>query len=442
MIASDDNDRNDEQFAANEGQRDLLRDLQDLINNAEGDLWRIGDLINRIKNEYKLTTTQIKGRLSLKLKWKRNRLDEIAATAREFKGDLRADPAFSFYDFENIRKAQKRMPAHRRVPLEKVIEIVRENKPRNNRELMNLFLDDLYEKKLEAIRAELPAIESAMGEVVDQPHLGRWEAIVERIADDSLSLIIADPPYAYRNPCPYTRTKESAYAAESKRSGALRYEWDNGDPEDALATTVNLFKLCRAKLKDNAPLLLCQEGGVPDDMNVRRAAEEYGWACVNSLTWVKSAAPTNSSPSPAPSNMDKPYGAVTEKILVFAKKDKDGKPQRLERLRNFPNGDVLLYDSATRAAFGKFVGGSEDIGDHHIFEHPWELAADLIRRHVPENSGAIIFEPFGCSAFASVAAIKLGLRWIYCESNRNNYDFGRSRLLHAQGIGDAINEAA
>lgn len=433
--------------AFQEGLRELLSDLESLINDAEGNQWRIGEMINRIKAEFKIKTAAIKERI--KVKWTRNRLDEMAATARWLDEaatasgsnvkDLRNDPDLTFYDFEQIRKAENRLPAHRRIPLDKAIELRKKFRAENpgrkldHRKLKNLQLDDLYQDILRKTADEVQPFIAKMSGVVNAAHHARWEDVIVRVEDRSLSIIIADPPYAYFNSRPYTRAREGGYSEDSKRSGALRYEWDNGSPEESLPTTINLFTLCREKLKDDGVLFLCQEGAKPDNLDVRRAADDAGWVCVFSVTWVKSDHPTQKGNrlGPAPSYMDQPYGSTTETILIFVKRGEDGSPQPLQRLRNVDNGDVLYYGTPTRTAYAKFVGASEDLADHHIFEHPWELAADLIQRHVPRDSGAIIFEPFGCSGFASVAAIKLGLSYIYCESNENNFRFGCSRLSRA-----------
>ncbi len=47
----------------------------------------------------------------------------------------------------------------------------------------------------------------------------------------------------------------------------------------------------------------------------------------------------------------------------------------------------------------------------------------------------VLFEAFGCTGSASIAAIRLGHRYIYCELDKKNYAKGCTRLRAAEKIG-------
>ena len=64
------------------------------------------------------------------------------------------------------------------------------------------------------------------------------------------------------------------------------------------------------------------------------------------------------------------------------------------------------------------------------------LNADLVVRapHFPQPGETISGEdlqviPGGKGANQAVAAARLGRKWVYCESNDNNFEFGSNRIL-------------
>ena len=67
--------------------------------------------------------------------------------------------------------------------------------------------------------------------------------------------------------------------------------------------------------------------------------------------------------------------------------------------------------------------------DRHLFGTQMELMEKLICKHT--YPGETVVEPFEGSGPVSRAAIRVGRRWLYCESNRGNYGLG-SRLIAEQ----------
>ncbi|MFT3785523.1 MAG: hypothetical protein QM770_05085 [Tepidisphaeraceae bacterium] len=58
------------------------------------------------------------------------------------------------------------------------------------------------------------------------------------------------------------------------------------------------------------------------------------------------------------------------------------------------------------------------------FVHAWKSK----RRTSHQGSGQLVFEPFACTAPATVAAIRNGWDWVCCERNSKNYDRGLERI--------------
>jgi DNA modification methylase len=66
----------------------------------------------------------------------------------------------------------------------------------------------------------------------------------------------------------------------------------------------------------------------------------------------------------------------------------------------------------------------------HGYEKPVALCEHLLRKH--SRPGDVVFDPCGCTGSISVAAIRSRRKWVYAESNAENYRVGASRIAVEQ----------
>jgi DNA modification methylase len=244
--------------------------------------------------------------------------------------------------------------------------------------------------------------------IINNCHYADWKTIIPDLPDQSMQLIIADPPFA----------TSLGYMSKREETNALRTDCDNNfDEEQALEITLPLFELCLPKLAPEGIMLLFQGGGKSDRVEVLQKAEEYGWDCLYGLTWNKGHI--------AVGNFQNPYLICSERILVFSRKNI--KPQKYQD--GLPHPDVLNFPTETQRVTKKMHAGKIGYGDYHMFQKPLELLDFLIKHHSFE--GDLVVEPFGCSGSGVIAAAKLNRKWVYIESNEENYLWGSNRVFKA-----------
>jgi DNA modification methylase len=59
----------------------------------------------------------------------------------------------------------------------------------------------------------------------------------------------------------------------------------------------------------------------------------------------------------------------------------------------------------------------------------------LIRKH--SHKGELVLDLCGCTASMSLAAIGMGRRWLYVESNDANFKIGAGRIAQRLGVRNA-----
>jgi DNA modification methylase len=93
-------------------------------------------------------------------------------------------------------------------------------------------------------------------------------------------------------------------------------------------------------------------------------------------------------------------------------------------------GDTLInHDGSSREMILRVAPVSSPSMGHaqaHAFEKPVELCEMLLRKH--SRPGDLVFDACGCTGAMSLAAINTDRRWVYAESNRENFGIGSGRI--------------
>lgn len=223
--------------------------------------------------------------------------------------------------------------------------------------------------------------------------LGRFQDHLAEFADGSIKLLVVDPPFWY------PRRAREGYDAK----GATSIESDNADGTDAVQTAVDVLACWQSKLAPGGTLLLWQATQMlhPD---IFRAMWDNGWG-YDRLVWDKSR--------PQPGNLDSAFSVQTEDLYVLYR--------RGETPKN--------HDGSARTNILRFAALSRprsQTAQLHGFEKPVEMMKHLVGKLT--FPGELVVELCGCTAPTTLAAVEMGRRWAYVESNTKNFELGRQRI--------------
>jgi hypothetical protein len=365
----------------------LLGELRRLLQSEAANAFAIGDLVNRLKTTHGLMVKQMARILGASAQ----RLSEFRRTAAAFPKEHRDfDVDFHFYTIAS--RAAGRLGLS---PVEVIKDIVRRRLDSTRKATMYLARkiaarENLRSRDLAAIRAVRG------GELIGRCHLADYRDVIGRLETGAVKLMIADPPYGQ-----YGQLRDG----EHTRVASTRRDCDSLRHDEAVAVTVDLFRLALPKLAQGGCMVVFRPGAIADPSWLMDAAEAHGWACRYALTWHKGSVKL--------ADASEPYAASSERMLVFAR----------------PGDRLINHDGSERGDVIKITPVRPNYAtghDHHLFEKPLDLMRFLIKKHCYE--GELVIEPFGGSGGATLAAIELNRQWLYCESNRANFELGSSRI--------------
>lgn len=238
-------------------------------------------------------------------------------------------------------------------------------------------------------RLLLPA--PASPELFDCAHHCPFQALLCWFPDRSINLLNFDPPYVYG---------DVTYGSRSARSLAC----DNANPAAAVAVVMDMLRDWQPKLAPGGIVLLWQpwQTLLPQ---IAEAILDYRWQLIGPVIWDKGR--------PQPGRFDSPYSSQGEMLWV------------LHRSSDIP----VNHDGSSRQMVVRFPPVSVPNLAHaqeHCFEKPLALCEFLVRKHT--RPGGVVFDACGCTGVMSVAALNCGRRWVYAESNAENYRLGTSRI--------------
>lgn len=230
--------------------------------------------------------------------------------------------------------------------------------------------------------------------VLDRAYHCRFQDLHPAFSEQSIQILAIDPPYVYG---------DDTYGSRSARSLAC----DNDDPESAVAMVIDVLRDWQDKLASGGVVLLWEpwQSLLPE---IAHAIERYRWTLVGPIIWDKGR--------PQPGQFSSPYSVQGEFLWVLHRPG-----DRLVNYDGSPRHSILRFPPMS------FPGVSAD--QVHCFEKPESLCEFLIRKHSrPEN---LVFDACGCTGAMTAAAIRLGRRWVYAESNLGNHQLGSERIARA-----------
>lgn len=230
-------------------------------------------------------------------------------------------------------------------------------------------------------RRDLEAEFATLGD--NQWLYGSWRDLLPKLADDSVALLLTDPPYGI--------DFQSDYRLDRRKE--RKHEVIANDGKTALQELDDMLAEMICKLKPDAhAFIFCHWSNEPQ---VREVLESSGFSIRGSLVWVK-----NNTGMGDPKTT---FAPKHERILHAVK----GSPILFER-----PADVLEYDRVS--------------SERHPTEKPQELLQRLVE--VTTVRDEVVADPFGGVASTAAASLALGRRYWSCEIDKDYWDSGKERL--------------
>lgn len=240
------------------------------------------------------------------------------------------------------------------------------------------------------------------------------ESLPSILQDESVDLLLTDPPYY----------------------GIVEEAWDNqwSTPQEFAVWLARTLLSFNKKLHPNASMLVFQSigmHGIHPVFDMVRMLETNGWHFRNWITWKKRRAYGKSHD----------YLYVREEILWFSKN-----PERTSVTFNIP----LLDEKRGYAGFNKSYSAKSEykrVGNvmtdfdpviedcpelmrpERACQKPSKLMERLLATH--SNPGDLVVDPFSGYGSTGIAAVKMGRRFIGCESIQEDALAANSRVEEA-----------
>lgn len=364
-----------------------MRDLRRLVRSDRACRLKLGDVLVELIDQHELRPVD----LARDLKERANHLSEMYHVARMFPRRFRQTHV-PYSQYWATMRTVRRFRALKLDPMCALREIASLGLTQH-RQITAHFASKL--RATENATSLQKTSTDAAHDWVNRCHHADFRKLLDVIPDASCKIIYVDPPYAN-----YRRVADGRYSAGSM----TRTECDNETGVEAVALTVDLLRHWSPKLVPGGVLLLWQSSG-PLRKQLATAIETYGWEVETVVIWDKAAI--------QPGNFESPYSTQTEWLWVLKRAS-----DTLINHDNSPRGDMLRFPPVHRLA---------ELQDRaHAFEKPLALCHFLVGKHSYE--GEVVVDLCACTGSMAAAAAKMNRRWVYVESNAENYRLGEQRL--------------
>ncbi len=249
---------------------------------------------------------------------------------------------------------------------------------------------------------------------------------LKKLANGSVDLIFADPPYWMRVEGVLTRTDGTAF-------NGCNDEWDQFS---SLASyegfTREWLTECHRVLKKNGSIWVI--GGMQCIYTIGAIMQDIGFWFINDVVWHKK--------NPTPNFMGTRLNNSHE-TLIWAAKDKNSKFTFNYKTAKELNRDTVSdaeYEQGIRKQLGSVwritvCSGNERLKDEdgqkvHTTQKPEELLERIIL--ISSRKNDLVLDPFGGTMTTAAVAKRLGRNFIMIEREEKYCKYGAERLAHVQ----------
>lgn len=246
---------------------------------------------------------------------------------------------------------------------------------------------------------------------------------MKSLAESSIDLIFADPPY-------WMRVEGELLRPEGSRFDGCQDEWDNifKTNNDYTLFTQSWLREVKRILKDNGSFWVI--GGMQCIYTIGALAQNLGFWFINDVIWQKS--------NPTPNFLGTRL-TNSHETLIWMTKNKKSKFTFNYKTAKELNTDTVqldLFDKGERKQLGSIwkipvASGNERLKNNegkklHSTQKPEKLLYRIIA--ISSKQGDIVLDPFAGTMTTAAMAKLLGRRYIMIEQNSEYIEAGKKRL--------------
>ena len=228
---------------------------------------------------------------------------------------------------------------------------------------------------------------------------GECSKVLKKIKEDSVDLIVTDPPYNIAN----FMKRRDTNLNKMRNNFFVDAGWDCMDEEEWIIMMDVFFSMAARVMK--------KRGSVVMFMSILRVdkiisiAEKYGFYYKTTGIWHKS--------NPMPRNMNLHFVNSTETWLYFTYKSKTG---------TFNNFGKVLHDYIETGVCPK----SEKVFGSHPTQKPEKLIEYFVQ--ALSNEQDVVMDPFMGAGTTGVVARRLNRNFIGIELSKKYYEIAQRRI--------------
>ena len=223
--------------------------------------------------------------------------------------------------------------------------------------------------------------------------------VLKKIADNSIDVIFADPPYFLSN--------GGISCHSGKQVSVNKGFWDKShNVQDKLKFNRKWLKECRRVLKDNGTIWI--SGTFHNIYTVGVALELEGFSIINNITWQK--------PNPAPNLACRCFTNSTETIIWARKIDEKGK-----KGKHYFNYSLMKEINNNKQMKDVWLLNLPQKKEKKYGKHPTQKPLSVLERILLASTeeGELVLDPFNGSGTTGIACMNLSRRYIGIEKEKD-----------------------
>lgn len=222
---------------------------------------------------------------------------------------------------------------------------------------------------------------------------------MQKIANDSVDLILTDPPYNLGN----FMINRSTNLAKMRENFFANAGWDNLEFDEWVERMDSFFEDAARIIKTGGSMIIFMS--IIKVETIIKLAEKHGFYYKTTGIWHKL--------NPMPRNMNLHFVNSTEAWIYFTYKKKTG---------TFNNGNKMIHDFIETSVVSN--------GEKKAGKHPTQKPIALLEHFVKllSNEGDLVVDPFMGSGSTGVVCKKLGRNFVGVEFDKEYYEIAQKRI--------------
>lgn len=222
---------------------------------------------------------------------------------------------------------------------------------------------------------------------------------MKKIANDSVDLILTDPPYNLGN----FMINRSTNLAKMRENFFANAGWDNLEFDEWVERMDSFFEDAARIIKTGGSMIIFMS--IIKVETIIKLAEKHGFYYKTTGIWHKL--------NPMPRNMNLHFVNSTEAWIYFTYKKKTG---------TFNNENKMIHDFIETSVVSN--------GEKKAGKHPTQKPIALLEHFVKllSNEGDLVVDPFMGSGSTGVVCKKMGRNFVGVEFDKEYYEIAQRRI--------------